>query len=268
MQETPEIRTPSKIIKSVSSIISENVNLDSIMQTAKKFSSKQSDIPKFSESSGNPLVRIAIARDKAFGFYYPNDLNMLEREGAEIHYFDALNDPILPTVDGLFIGGGFPETNASKLAENKSLRNNIKLALVNGLPTYAECGGLIYLSKNLIWKNKTYEMVGFIPGNTVIRNRPVGRGYVMLSETHAHPWPDRVPIDTLVPAHEFHHASLENLPINTKFAYNVVRGHGINGTHDGIVMNNVVAGFTHRFSSNRFNWARRFVNFVRQHKLR
>jgi cobyrinic acid a,c-diamide synthase len=106
-------------------------------------------------------------------------------------------------------------------------------------------------------------MVGAIPGDVVMHERPVGRGYVVLDETEAFPWRADASVQGEVRAHEFHHASLQNMPADTVYAYRVRRGHGVDGRHDGIVLRNVLASFTHRRSTDRDNWAARFVGFVR-----
>jgi cobyrinic acid a,c-diamide synthase len=219
-----------------------------------------------------PDLRIAVARDTAFSFYYPDDLEALEEAGAELVFFDALRDAQLPQADGLLIGGGFPETQMAALAANKGLRAQIRRAAEAGLPIYAECGGLMYLTRSISWGSETHEMVGFIPANTVMHATPQGRGLVVLEETDVLPWPraDRPAIGDgkpCIPAHEFHHAALEQLDAATRFAYRVVRGHGIDGRHDGIVKGNVLANFCHLRSTERSGcWARRFVAFVRAWK--
>jgi cobyrinic acid a,c-diamide synthase len=208
-------------------------------------------------------VRIAIARDAAFGFYYPDDLEALARAGAELVTFDTLRDGDLPDADGLFIGGGFPETQAAALAGNEALRRDIRLALEAGMPAYAECGGLMYLCRGLVWQGKRHEMVGFVPGDAVMHARPVGRGYVRLRETGAAPWPGAEGAGRAFAAHEFHHASLENLPNGLTYAYEVERGHGIDGRRDGLVLGNLLAGFSHQRDTAANRWAERFVGFVR-----
>jgi cobyrinic acid a,c-diamide synthase len=213
-----------------------------------------------------PDVRIAVARDAAFGFYYPGDLEALEDAGAELIPLDTLNDTHLPDVDGLFIGGGFPETQAIQLAANTGLRNEIKSSLENGLPAYAECAGLMYLSRSLTWNGECHDMVGFIPGDAVMHQKPVGRGYVQLVETRNAPWPFGHPDGNRTPAHEFHYASLDNLPDDLVYAHKVTRGVGIDGQRDTIVLGNTVAGFAHHRNIGTDGWARRFVEFVRQCK--
>jgi cobyrinic acid a,c-diamide synthase len=214
-----------------------------------------------------PRVRIGIARDKAFGFYYPDDLRALEEAGADLVEFDTLNDAHLPAVDGLFIGGGFPETSMAALHANASLRADIRTAIEAGLPAYAECGGMMYLARSLRWKEQHYEMVGALPADVVMHERPVGRGYVVLQRTPDSPWPrdGEGVLRTAVTlrGHEFHYSSLENLAPGLTFAYRVLRGHGIDGKNDGIVYRNLLASYTHLRDAGGSGWARQFVDFVR-----
>jgi cobyrinic acid a,c-diamide synthase len=210
-------------------------------------------------------VRIAIARDEAFGFYYAEDLEALAEAGAEVVAFDTLRDRRLPEADGLIIGGGFPEARMQELSANAPLRADIRRRIAEGLPTYAECGGLMYLARGIEWKGRTSEMVGAIPADIVMHERPVGRGYVHLKETGSGPWGVASSAGP-VRAHEFHYSSVENLPRDAKFAYEVERGHGIDGRHDGLVQGNLVASFAHLRSVRGSPWAGRFVDFVRSRR--
>jgi cobyrinic acid a,c-diamide synthase len=213
-------------------------------------------------------LRIGIARDRAFGFYYPDDLAALRSEGAALVAIDTLNDRELPPLDGLVIGGGFPETCLDALEANVSMRASMRRAIENGLPTYAECGGLMYLARRIVWQGRSAEMVGVIPGDAVMHARPVGRGYVELEETAAMPWSGANA--TGAPrGHEFHHSSLQQLDTGAlAFAYRVRRGHGIDGEHDGIVMHNLLASYAHLRSGAGAHWAQRFVAFVRRRQQR
>ncbi len=203
-------------------------------------------------------VRIGIARDTAFGFYYADDLEALEAAGAELAFFNALTDAQLPKVDGLFIGGGFPETQMKKLEANASLRADIKARIEAGLPTYAECGGLMYLCESLSWQGECRQMVGAVKGDAVMNERPQGRGYTRMKALGGM-WEK----GTEVLAHEFHYAQVDNLPDTTEFAYEVLRGHGIDGKNDGVMAHNMLAGFCHLRHSEATPWATRFVEFVR-----
>lgn len=206
-------------------------------------------------------VRIAIARDAAFGFYYASDLEAFREAGAELVDFDTLCDPHLPQVDGLFIGGGFPETHLDALSANMSLRRELRAAIEAGMPAYAECGGLMYLSRSISWQARRIEMVGVIPADVVMHERPAGHGYVRLRETGKGAWPDaREQFD----AHEFHYSTLTNVSTELEYAYEVLRGSGIDGRRDGIVYRNLLASYAHLHACEADPWPRRFVSFVRR----
>lgn len=207
--------------------------------------------------------RIAIAQDAAFGFYYGEDLDALAAE-AELVPFDTLQDAALPEAEGLIIGGGFPEMFMDALADNVSLRNDIRRKIEAGLPTYAECGGLMYLSRSLAYQGQRRDMVGVVPGDTVMHERPVGRGYARLQPTGEDRWAEAA----VIPAHEFHYSSLENLPADASYAYKVLRGHGIDGTHDGYQTHNLLAGYVHRRGCGAQGWIAPFLNQVRARKAR
>jgi len=212
-------------------------------------------------------IKLGVARDAAFAFYYPGDLDALRRHGAELVYFDTLKDPHLPDVDALFIGGGFPEVHMQALEANRSLRREIRQVIESGMPVYAECGGLMYLSRSLHWQGSQCEMVGAIPGDTVMHDRPQGRGYVKLRETGRSPWP-RAPDPTVeIRAHEFHYSTLENIAGELNYAYDVTRGTGIDGKHDGLLYRNVLACYTHMRDVGNNHWTARFVDFVRKQRV-
>lgn len=208
-------------------------------------------------------VRIGLARDQAFGFYYPDDLQALEAAGAELLPFDTLRDTTLPSdLDGLFIGGGFPELFLPQLQANAALRAQIADAIEAGLPVYAECGGLMYLARSIRWQGQTGRMVGAIPADVVMHTRPVGRGYVSLNASTVMPWPALR--DCQVRGHEFHYSALEGLPAKARTAWRVTRGHGLDGQVDGLVHRNVLAGYAHLRSLGPEGWAPAFVDFVRR----
>ncbi len=210
-----------------------------------------------------PAVRIGIAQDRAFGFYYPGDLEILASCGAKLVPIDTLSDAALPAIDGLFLGGGFPESRMAELEANAALRAAIREFVEAGGPTYAECGGLMYLSRSLTWKGKSCNMVGIIPGDAVMYARPQGRGYVRLRETGTSPWPQAPGQSLEIAAHEFHYSRLENLAPGLTYAYEVLRGSGVDGRHDGIVYKNLLASYSHMRNVGGNHWAERFVAQVR-----
>jgi cobyrinic acid a,c-diamide synthase len=251
-------------IRQIGEAIAQQVDLDKLLAISKK---EPLNVPHKAEVSplvAGDKVRIGIARDRAFGFYYADDLDALEAAGAELVPFDTLRDDRLPVVDALYIGGGFPETCAAELEANVSLREAIKLAIENGMPAYAECGGLMYLSRGIEYQGRIYRMVGAIPGDVKMHDKPIGRGYVHLSEEQAHPWPRPNNTARKIKAHEFHYSSLENLPQESRFAYRVERGYGIDGNRDGLVLHNLLASYTHLRSIGSCYWATRFVSFIRR----
>jgi cobyrinic acid a,c-diamide synthase len=211
-------------------------------------------------------LRIGIVQDSAFGFYYQDDLQAFTTQGAELVPVDLVHDERLPDLDGLFIGGGFPETHMKELSRNRTMRQSVHDAVHSGLPVYAECGGLMYLCRDISWQGNTMPMAGALPANVVMHQRPQGRGYVKLRETDMHPWIS--PSDRIIPAHEFHHSSLQNIGNEVQFAYDVVRGHGIKDGKDGIVYKNTLAGYSHLRDTSRKHWVSEFLSYVKHLKGR
>ena len=248
-------------VDEIAARIAAQVDLDRLLAISRQVAPLPGGEPA-AHARGGPPVRIGIARDAAFGFYYPGDLDALRSAGAELVSFDALHAEHLPPVDGVFIGGGFPETHMEALAANTGLRRELHDAIEAGLPAYAECGGLMYLARGIEWNGRRAGMVGVIPADIVVHRRPVGRGYVHLRETGRGPWPHPSHA-ALIHAHEFHYSSVENLAPDVEFAYEVERGHGIDGRHDGIVHKNLLASYAHLRDVADNPWARRFVDFVR-----
>jgi cobyrinic acid a,c-diamide synthase len=253
-------------IEALGAAIESQVDLDILLALSQSEQLKAIEQSTVSTFPAAEKVRIGIAQDRAFGFYYADDLDALVAAGAEIIPFDTTQDARLPRVDALFIGGGFPEVFAAELEANSSMRSDIRHAIESGMPVYAECGGLMYLARQLSYKGSTHAMVGAIPGDVLMHDKPIGRGYVHLAENQQHPWPRANEKENMIRAHEFHYSSLENLPPDAKFAYQVVRGHGIDGKHDGYLQNNLLASYSHLRSAGNCYWATRFVSHIRQVK--
>ena len=208
-------------------------------------------------------LTIAIARGKAFSFYYPDDLEHLIHGGAQLVDFDPMFDERLPPCDALFIGGGFPECHLAALEDNQRLRAEIHRQITQGLPVYAECGGLMYLAETIRYGDENRKMVGAIRGSVTMHPRPQGRGFTKLRRTSIHPW--QGPTHALA-AHEFHHSALSGLPSDTRFAYRVERGAGVDGQYDGILIHNVLAAYSHLRDVGGDGWTREFLAFIRKCK--
>jgi cobyrinic acid a,c-diamide synthase len=259
-----EARHAEGKIASLARVVAAQVDLDRLVAIA-------AAAPAVPEAGPAPArapseLRIGYPHDRAFGFYYPGDLEALEANGAELVPFDTLRDRRLPEVDGLFLGGGFPETVMEQLEANVEMRSQIRGFIESGGPAYAECGGLMYLCRALTWEDRSCEMVGVIPAAAVMRQRPQGRGYVKLRETSQAPWPllsgqDRARV---IHGHEFHYSTLEELHGRPVYAYQVLRGSGIDGRHDGLVYKNLLACYAHLRDVGGHHWTKRFIEHVRR----
>ncbi len=255
-----------RLIAGLAQCLEANVAIDALLPARPPVSARRPAAA--AANAREPDLRIAIARDPAFGFYYPDDLEMLEREGARLLSFDTLRDRALPRADALFIGGGFPERHLAALEANEPLRGEIRRAIDSGMPAYAECGGLMYLTRSIEWKGERRVMVGAIDAETRVHPHPVGRGYTHLAATSEHPWGGHASSPEPFHAHEFHYSELAGLPRETRFGFRVLRGAGVDGEHDGIVVNNVLACYCHQRAVGTRNWARDFVAFIRARRGR
>lgn len=215
-------------------------------------------------SKVNPTVRLGVIRDRAFTFYYPENLEALMDAGAELVFIDALSEPGLPHVDGLYIGGGFPEMFMEELAANTGLRQNIRTAAEAGLPIYAECGGLMYLARRIFWRQRAFEMVGALPCDVEMTNRPQGHGYVLAEIKAANPF---LPLGATLRGHEFHHSQVVNLAEGITFAYQLARGQGCGRGCDGLVYRNILAAYTHLHAAGSPGWAAGLVAGAKNHSF-
>ena len=247
-------------IAEIAELVAAQVELDRLMELTAARQPLPQALPA---KASTATVSIAVARDAAFGFYYADDLDAFAAAGAELLPFDTLKDARLPECDGLFIGGGFPESFLDDLEANATLRDDIRAAIEAGLPGYAECGGLMYLARSITWRGVTRCMVGAIPGDILMHDKPVGRGYVRLVAGAEHPW---LAGPTTLAAHEFHYSSIEGLAPETRFAYRMARGHGIDGVNDGIIHRRLLASYSHLRSTAGCDWVTRFVGHVRKCK--
>jgi len=248
-------------IRHIADAVAAQVDLDRLIEIAQEATLEPMPTPA-APVRHSVDVRIGIARDSAFGFYYPGDLEALEAAGAELVSFNTLRDESLPDMDGLFIGGGFPETHMQQLESNTALRQSIRDAIEAGLPVYAECGGLMYLARSITWRDQKCKMVGVVQADVMMHARPQGRGYIRLRETGHGLWP--LGSGTEICGHEFHYSSLDNVASDTTYAFEVLRGAGVDGRHDGIVYKNLQANYAHLRDVEQNHWASRFIDFVRQ----
>ncbi len=260
-----EARFSSEYIKQVAVLVKQHVDIEGLLERSALL-----ELPNLSGHEGAQRtrtavaesVKIGIARDRAFGFYYPDDLQAMQAMGAELVFFDTLSDTELPAVDALFIGGGFPETQLEALEKNSAMRAQIRWFVEAGNPVYAECGGLMYLCNNISYQGKTANTVGVIDASVKMTDKPIGRGYAKIQAYSSHPWGVRQALRPQKCCHEFHYSKLEGPALDAEMAYEVTRGYGVNGQTDGIVTNNTLATYCHQRHTENNPWVTEFINFI------
>lgn len=243
-----------------------HLDLDVIRQVAESVPPAPEPAVPASEappSAGGP-VRIGVIRDSAFQFYYPENLEALRSLGAEIVFVNALEDERLPPVDALYIGGGFPETHARQLANNRSFRESVREAAEDELPIYAECGGLMFLGQSLLWQGDKFAMAGVLPVSFAVHKRPQGHGYAVVRVEAHNPF---FPVGCEMRGHEFHYSKIAHTDEHAlSFAFGVRRGHGFDGAHDGLCYKNVLATYVHLHALGAPNWAPSVLRRARERK--
>ncbi len=245
-----------RFLLEAANIIESSVDLDklqAISASASPTSVKHSELMP----SGKYDVTVGILKDSAFQFYYPENLEALTRLGAKLIILNSLTGESLPELDALYIGGGFPETHAHGLAENKHLRDSILRAAKSGLPIYAECGGLMYLSRSLQIDENTYPMVGLFPIDTILERKPQGHGYIHVDVTRENPF---YPVGSRIIGHEFHYSYVTGLnDPAAEYVFEVKRGHGMDGVLEGIAAYNALGTYLHVLALGSPLWAQGIV---------
>ncbi|MDA8097718.1 MAG: cobyrinate a,c-diamide synthase [Clostridia bacterium] len=217
--------------------------------------------------TSNVRPRIAVLRDRAFTFYYPENLEALEMVGAELVFVDALHEDLPAGIDALYVGGGFPEMFAAELEANTALRQSVRSRVEAGMPVYAECGGLMYLGERLLWQGESFQMAGAIPFETNLDKKPRGHGYMVLKAVADNPF---FPSGTMIKGHEFHHSSVTRVDPGVTFCMEVHRGYGTDGRRDGMLYHNAFAAYCHIHALAVPDWApnlvRAAVEYHRVHR--
>lgn len=243
------------------------LDIDRLIEIA--YNAKPLDVDKTEVINNKKEVKIGYFKDSVFTFYYPENLEALSASGAELTAISSIEDKSLPDIDALYIGGGFPETHAELLANNKSMMQSVKKAAENGMPIYAECGGLIYLSKSLEYNNDIYSMAGVFPIDLKMNPKPVGHGYTLVEIDAPNPYFE---IGTKIKGHEFHYSGLSDsqLEFDTgklRSCMKMNTGFGIEGKRDGLVLKNTLACYTHIHAAGVKYWAMALVKNALQYKV-
>jgi cobyrinic acid a,c-diamide synthase len=201
--------------------------------------------------------RIGIIKDSAFQFYYPENIEAIGAEGAETIFISPLDSDTIPPIDALYIGGGFPETHAQQLARNVTFREQLKSLAKDGLPIYAECGGLMYLGEELVLDENSFPMAGVLPVVFGFSKKPQGHGYTIVSVEQPNPYFN---IGAELKGHEFHYSRvLKWRGTDKDLAFNMKRGTGFINNRDGVCYKNVLATYTHIHALGTPSWAKALV---------
>lgn len=236
----------------------DHIDIDAVeAATAKIPSAKLTEEHQNSKALQPPMIKIGVIQDTAFQFYYPENLEALKQRGAELVSINALEDAGLPELDGLYIGGGFPETSAARLAENTSFRKSVKAAAAAGLPIYAECGGLIYLGREIIIDDHHYPLAGVFNVVFGMSKKPQAHGYSIFTATKDNPF---YPEGFSAKGHEFRYSTVvEWQGENQDLTLSMDRGTGFLNGRDGLTSKNVLALYTHVHAEGTPEWATYFT---------
>src|SRR3990172_284070 len=239
-------------IEKIAKEISNSLDIDKIIKIAKS----ATELPKISQKpKQKPRCNITVALDSSFNFYYKDNLEALRREGAKLKFFSPVSDSQVPTCDGLYIGGGFPEVLASSLGKNQKMKTSVKKVAENGMPVYAECGGLMYISKSIHDGTRKHPMVGLIDAETKMTKK------MTLNYTKGSVSKACIISNGLqnLRGHEFHFSQLDSVPKDSKFAYTLDIGTGIKDGKDGLMVYDTLASYGHLYFDSS-NYARNFVS--------
>ena len=248
---TLESKTLKKQMEKISKIISEYIDIKQIIKFAKHVTTLTKK-PKITYNTTK--ATIAVALDTSFNFYYQDNLEALRREGAKLKFFSPVKDKQLPKCDGLYIGGGFPEVLGNSLEKNQNIKKLIKKLSEDNLPIYAECGGLMYLTKSILSQNKKYKMIGLFDAETKMTKK-MKLNYTKGKVVTKNPISEKL---SNFHGHEFHYSELDSIGSDSKFAYNLEIGEGIKKHQDGLIQDNTLASYGHLYFDSS-NYAEIFV---------
>ncbi|MGB7968396.1 MAG: Ni-sirohydrochlorin a,c-diamide synthase [Methanobacterium sp.] len=219
-------------------VMAENVDLDALISIMKKSDKLPEGREPLWLEGNKKRVKIGVAKDEVFTFYYKENFEALEANNAKIVPFSPLHDSEVPDVDGIYIGGGYPEIFAKGLESNESMRNSIYKYYNEGNPIYAECGGLMYLSKSINNRN----MCNVFSYPSKMTKNVQALSYV-ISEAQK----DNIILKKgdIFRGHEFHYSKVDIGNYKPEFAFKIIRGKGIFGSNDGLMAKNTVASYVH-----------------------
>ena len=240
-----EYKQKFSIIEDLKNVIEDYVDIKQILEIAAKVPSLENGDynDRYENSTGEiDRVRIGYFKDQSFSFYYPENLEMLESAGAELIPVNPTVNQDIEDLDALYIGGGFPETNLTKLSMNQEMIDSLKQMVEDGFPVYAECGGLMYLAEDIEWEGIKYSLSGILPISIRMNNKPQGHGYCEAIVDRKNPF---YKISAIIKGHEFHYSNINSYTQEIKSVLAMKRGVGCFDQRDGIIYKNVFASYLH-----------------------
>ena len=233
-------RNLQKKIKKISIIIAGSLDIEKIIEMTKNPTLLKKKSKPVNKKS---IVTIGVALDNSFNFYYHDNLKSLRDQGANLKFFSPTKDKKIPSCDGIYIGGGFPEILGNSLEKNSSMRQSIKKLSEQNMPIYAECGGLMYLTKSIDYGDKKYKMIDLFDAETKMTKR------MKLNYTKGKIITKNIISDKshLLRGHEFHYSELTSVSPDSKFAYQLEIGDGIKNHKDGMTLYNTLASYGHLY---------------------
>ena len=253
----------------------DNIDLDQLYQVVTSFKKGQglpiidagsdhNTVPEINTGADDESVTIGVVRDSAFQFYYPDNIEALEKLGGRIEYISPLSQSDIPDVDAIYMGGGFPETHATQLSANQAFRDNLKAMSRKGVPIYAECGGLIFLGESICLDDTVYPMTGILPLRFGLSKRPQGHGYTEVEVVNENPF---YAIGDVLRGHEFRYSKVLSIDYDdTDMAFKMVRGKGILDKKDGFFKDNTFGTYTHIHALGSTGWAPALIAKARRFK--
>ncbi len=244
------------VLDGLAGLMEKHVDIDRLMTVAASAPPLACPAARPVSSRGGDRIRVGVLRDRAFSFYYPENLELLEEAGAELVAVSPLEAEELPEIEALYAGGGFPEVYARRLSENRSFRESLRRRAEQGLPIWAECGGLMYLARTLCWGRDSFPMVGALPIEIEQMKRPQGHGYVEGEVEAANPF---LQPGTRLRGHEFHYSRTSS-ESHMQTVLRLQRGTGLGGGRDGLCYRSVLASYTHLHALSIDGWAQAWVH--------
>jgi cobyrinic acid a,c-diamide synthase len=263
-QEHPGVEQAIRVTRTMAEDHLDLEGLHRVARSAPPLGMTAGPHPEAMNLSRGDRPRVGIIQDTAFQFYYPENLESLQTAGADLVFLNALSGRFPGDLDALYIGGGFPETQAPALSQNQPFQKALAAAVEAGLPVYAECGGLMFLGRSLVYRGDSYPMTGVFPFTFGLERKPQGHGYTLIRVVRENPY---FPVGAILKGHEFHYSRvIAGNPELFTPAFEMKKGDGVVDRRDGVLYKNVLATYTHLHALGCPDWAKALVGKAREYR--